>query len=398
MPPAMKRPRFTRRSKQTPDTDHLIRLAMSLSQSSSRVEDNFWEARLAVLVDRVLADGDETALTGALDHLYGVGGRAYDELADMIESCCESRPTEGAEGIVKNQDILLIAAPVLAWSRYTIPSGPIAAEVLANARVQLQAHVLAKDVRLGLVNYFFSPDQLPQSYSETAALTERIAKAALHDRDLKVDAGQMPETVNFLSDTRYVVGAVAAPRGAPLFRWQEEDGTRAEATKQWRLQGGDALRPLLPACATELLLPQPYHAAAREADRASRPYSLRAAVAFLQTTLNVAVTDLRAVVAPFYDRQIEEYRIGFTLSQSTDVLHGVVWPLLESEDEASDAPNQIELVLHEAGMKDILALDDRFPLEYCDDCGAPLYPNPEGEPVHAELPEEQADSAPRHLH
>jgi len=26
------------------------------------------------------------------------------------------------------------------------------------------------------------------------------------------------------------------------------------------------------------------------------------------------------------------------------------------------------------------------------------YPNPEGEPVHAELPEEQAETAPRHLH
>lgn len=394
----MKRPRFTRRSKQTPDTDQLIRLAMSISQSSSRIEDAFWESRLAALVDRLLADGDEAALTGALDHLYGVGGRAYDELADMIESCCESHRTEAAEGNIKPQDVLLIAAPVLAWSRFTIPSGAIAADALQAARVQLQAHVLAKDARLALVNFFYSPDQLPQSYSETAALTAKLAKAALHDRDLKLDAGQMAETVNFLSDTRYLIGAVAAPRGAPVFRWQEEDGSRAEAIKQWRVQGGDAVRPLLPACAIEMLLPQPYHAAAREADRASRPYSLRAAVAFLQTTLNVAATELRAVVAPFYDRQIEEYRIGFTTKQSPDVVHGVVWPLLENEDESSDAPAQIELVLHEAGLKDVVSLDDRFPLEYCDDCGAPLYPNAEGEPVHAELPEEQAESAPRHLH
>ncbi len=394
----MKRPRFTRRAKQTPDTEQLVRLATNLSQSSSRVEDQFWEARLTALIDRLLADADEAALAGALDHLYGVGGRAYDELADMIESCCESRRIDAAEGIVKHQDIVLLAVPVLAWSRFTIPSGPIAAEALANARVQLQAHVLAKDARLGLANYLYSPDQLPQSYSETAALADKLAKAALHGRDVKLDTTTMPETVNFLSDTRYLIGAVAAARGTPLFRWQEEDGTRAEAVKQWRLQGGDALRPLLPACAVELLLPQPYHAAAREADRASRPYSLRAAVAFLQTTLNAAAAELRAVVAPFYDRQIEEYRIGFTVGQSNDVVHGVVWPLLEAEDESSDAPAQIELVLREAGMRDIVALDDRFPLEYCDDCGAPLYPNPEGEPVHAELPEEQAETAPRHLH
>lgn len=393
----MKRPRFSRRNKQTPDTEHLIRLATSLSQSSGRIEDEFWEARLAALIDRMLADGEETALTAALDHLYGVGGRAYDELADMIESCCETRRTE-AEGSGRAFDVQLIAAPVLAWSRYTIPSGAVGAEAIANLRVQLQAHVLAKEAKLGLTNYFFSPDQLPQSYAETAGLTEKLAKAALHDRDLKLDPGQMPETVNFLSDTRYILGAVAVPRGAPMFRWQEEDGSRSEAIKQWRLQGGEAVRPLLPACATELLLPQPYHAAAREADRASRPYSLRAAVAFLQTTLNLAATDLRAVIAPFYDRQIEEYRIGFTQAQLADVIHGVVWPMLENEDEASDAPAQIELVLREAGMRDIVTLDERFPLEYCDDCGAPLYPNPEGEPVHAELPEEQAESAPRHLH
>jgi uncharacterized protein YuzB (UPF0349 family) len=37
-------------------------------------------------------------------------------------------------------------------------------------------------------------------------------------------------------------------------------------------------------------------------------------------------------------------------------------------------------------------------LEYCDDCGAPLYPNPEGEPVHAELPEQEEEAVPRHLH
>jgi hypothetical protein len=145
-------------------------------------------------------------------------------------------------------------------------------------------------------------------------------------------------------------------------------------------------------------LPQPYHAAAREADRASRPYSLRAAVAFLQTTLNVAASDLRAVLAPYHDRQLEEFRVGFTMNDSTDVVHGVVWPLLEAEDETTEMPAQIEAVLREAGLREIIALDHRFPMEYCDDCGAPLYPNPDGEPSHAELPEEQAEAAPRHLH
>jgi len=67
--------------------------------------------------------------------------------------------------------------------------------------VQLLAHVFAKDVRLGWADFLYSPTQLPQSYCDTAALTDKLAKAALHSRDLHIDPQQLPETTNFLSDT-----------------------------------------------------------------------------------------------------------------------------------------------------------------------------------------------------
>ncbi|MBN8474721.1 DUF2863 family protein [Sulfuritalea sp.] len=390
----MKRNRHPRRTRQTPDTELLLRLASRLGQSSNRIEDAWWEARLAAHVDHLLADGAEEALVTVLDQLYSSGSRAYDELADMVESCAETRRAESASGL----DVVLIAAPLLAWSRFQIPSGSIPQVQLDAVRVHLQAHVLAADARLALVDVLYSPDQLPQNYVETAQLAERLARAAIHGRNLKVDSAQLQETMSFLSDTRYVLGAVAAPHGAALFRWQEDDGDPAESFRQWAQQGGEALRPLLPACAVEFLPVLAYHAAVRDADRASRPWSLRAAVAFLQTVLNLPGAELRAVVAPFHDRQLEEYRVGFTRRGDSDVLHGVVWPLLESEDENNDAPTQIEATLREAGIGSVLALDQRFPLEFCDDCGAPLYPNPEGEPVHAEMPEEQGEAAPRHLH
>jgi uncharacterized Zn finger protein (UPF0148 family) len=41
-------------------------------------------------------------------------------------------------------------------------------------------------------------------------------------------------------------------------------------------------------------------------------------------------------------------------------------------------------------------LSERMPLEYCDDCGAPLFPNADGELVHAQIPE-SAEPVP-HLH
>ncbi len=389
----MKRIRPPRRAKLTPDIEQLIRLASGLGLSNSRIEDAFWETRLSALVDRLLKDNDEAALTAALDQLYGKQDRAYDALADLIEDRSESRQIKGGE-----VDLLLFAAPLLAWSRFSIPSGAVNAEVLSNARVQLQAHVFAQDARLGLADFLYSPDQLPQSYFDTSALTDKLARAAMHSRNLHIDPLVLPETTNFLSDTRYLIGVVCVASGSALFRWQEEDGDRAEALKAWRAQGGEALRPLLPGCASELLLPQSYHAAAREADHLSRPYSLRASVAFLSTSLNIAPAELRCVVAPYHDLRLEEFRIGFMAKGSGELVHGAVWPLLDGEDEGSESGTVIETVLREIGVGEVIVLDHRLPLEYCDDCGAPLYPNPEGESVHAEMPEEQATAAPRHLH
>lgn len=208
----------------------------------------------------------------------------------------------------------------------------------------------------------------------------------------------MPETAQFLSDTRYLLAAVAVPRGEAIFRWQESDGSREQSLAQWRQQGGACLAPLLPGCATDLVLPEGYFAASRAAEKDGRPYSVRASVAFLGTALETPAANLRAVVAPFWDRELEEYRIGFTLHGSEQVVHGVVWPLLGDETEASDCVAQIEAVLRESGVTDIVNLEHHFPLEYCDDCGVPLYPSPEGEIAHAEMPEEHAEQMPRHLH
>jgi hypothetical protein len=389
----MKRSRIPRRAKQTPDTEALVRLATGYSLSATRIEDAFWDVRLVALVNRLIDEGAEEVFNAALDQLYLANGRAYDELADTIESCTESR-----RGPSASSELLLFVTPLLAWSRYVIPSGPVSATVTANARVQLQAHVFASNVKIGLANYLFSPDQLPQGFCETAVLREKLAKAALHDRDLALDGSQFPETNAFLSDTRFLIGVAVAPKDAALFRWQEDDGNRDDALAQWRTQGGEALRPLFTGCAYELLLPQPFHAGCREADRQARPYSLSASAAFLATTLNIPPAKLRAVVAPFFDHRLEEYRIGFTQLGDDQVIHGVVWPLLDSEDENADIGPQIEAVLKETGVGEVMLLDHRFPLEWCDDCGAPLFPNPEGEPAHAEMPEEQGEPMPRHLH
>ena len=391
----MKRNRLSSRKRVSADAAELGRLALCLAESGGRLEDSFWERQLADLVEKLLLNGAEDDLNAALDRLFDAHAAAHDALADTIEACAES-------SVVTHQgeeyDVLLFNAPILAWSRFSIPAGTIAKSTLQTLSVQLGAHAFSAKARIALADFLYSPDQLPRSFVDTWQLMRDLGGAALAGTPLKVDIETMPETNQFLSDTRYLLGAVVVPRGQALFRWNEADGgTRETALKEWMKQVGPSLEPLLTGCAFQPLLADAYHGACRTADLASRPYSLRASVAFLQTSLGKPAEALRAVIGGFHDQRLEEYRIGFGARDSEAIYHGVVWPLLGSEDENTDSTGEIEGLLREAGIKDIVVHNQQFPFEFCDDCGAPLYPNADGDTVHAEMPEAPA-SASQSLH
>ena len=391
----MKRNRLSSRKRVSADAAELGRLALCLAESGGRLEDSFWERQLADLVEKLLLNGAEDDLNAALDRLFDAHAAAHDALADTIEACAES-------SVVTHQgeeyDVLLFNAPILAWSRFSIPAGTIAKSTLQTLSVQLGAHAFSAKARIALADFLYSPDQLPRSFVDTWQLMRDLGGAALAGTPHKVDIETMPETNQFLSDTRYLLGAVVVPRGQALFRWNEADGmTREAALKEWMKQGGPSLEPLLTGCAFQPLLADAYHGACRTADLASRPYSLRASVAFLQTSLGKPAEALRAVIGGFHDQRLEEYRIGFGARDSEAIYHGVVWPLLGSEDENTDSTGEIEGLLREAGIKDIVVHNQQFPFEFCDDCGAPLYPNADGDTVHVEMPEAPA-SASQSLH
>ncbi|MBL8402035.1 DUF2863 family protein [Accumulibacter sp.] len=382
----MKRNRFTSRKRISADATELSRLAIGLAESGSKLEDMFWQNRLGKLVDKLFHDGAEDDFTGSLDRLFDAHAMAHDDLADTIEAHAESCVLSHLE---QEFDILLFTVPLLAWSRFSIPSVMIPRSILQTLKVHLGAHVFAAGARLALADYLYSPDQLPHSFTDTWQLMQRLGTAAMAGSDLGIDASGMPETNRFLSDTRYLVGALAVRRGQPLFRWNEADkSTRESALKEWVKQGGPCFEALLTGCSYEPLLADAYHAACRAADSASRPYSLKASVAFLQATLGQPIESLRAVIGGFHDKRLEEYRIGFGPKDGDLVFHGVVWPLLGIEDENTDVAGEIETALRKSGLKDVVTLDQQFPYEFCDDCGAPLYPNIDGDTVHAEMPEQ----------
>lgn len=391
-----------------PDADKLVGLSLALFASGSRVEDRFWEAKLDALLAKIVRNGNQTTLDAALDHLQQNHPDAYGALADMAETHSESFVVEH-EGVA--YEALLVAAPVLAWTRYVIPSGPLKADSVEALRAHLQAHVLAGETRVALAPFLYSIDQLPRHHVETYRVAQQLIQAALNSTAAKVNSGDLPETSPILADPRFLLAVVAAPVGAPLFRWQEEENgvriERGQCLEQWANQGGANLALVLPGCEFECLLPDAYYSACRDADERVRPHTVRTAIRYLFDTTGAAPQELRAVVAGFGERRIDEYRIGFTRRGSNDVVYGVVWPLygrengeLSGDEEAEDANGPLEEIialLKEAGVSDIRRHAGRFEPEYCDDCGVPLYADPLGEIVHAEMPED-AEPAQPHFH
>jgi hypothetical protein len=268
--------------------------------------------------------------------------------------------------------------------------------------VQLQAHVLADGAKLSLVPYLYSIDQLPRHFSELHKLTARLADAAVTGEVPRLDFARLPETAHLLADTRFLIAAVAVPRGQPLFRWQEDasgHAGRSGSLEQWIAQARPTLSKLLPGCVFECLLPDAYYVNCRESDRRVRPFGIRAAVSFLENVLKVKAADLQAVIAGFGEDRVDEYRVGFSLAGDSEVAHGVVWPLYGREDETA-RPGPMEEVmaqLTESGIVNVKRLPGTFTPEYCEDCGAPLFANADAEIVHAELPEE-ADVQAAHFH
>ncbi|HEY5799971.1 MAG TPA: DUF2863 family protein [Burkholderiaceae bacterium] len=421
----MRRPAKDSSNKLSAESQRLAILAHAMGQAGSRIEERAFEHQLDQHLQKLLKSHHQDTIEATLNSLFAADIDAYDVLMDAVEAVSESSslPLEEGETGAGHQ-ALLIAAPILAWTRFSISSGAIPADILTTLSAHLSAHMLAEGAKMALAPTLFSIDQLPRSHAETYALTHKLALAAQKGTALK-PALKPQETAPFLADTRYLIAVVVAPAGAPIFRWQEPShlatmqADRASALLAWQTQAEPTITRLLPGCGVELLMPEAYYVACREADKAIRPVSIRAAVHYLTHTLDVDASELRAIVAGFGEEdnegQIDEYRIGFARRGSSDIMYGVVWPLYGAEDEdgtpeEGPAPTTVaEIVQRKTPVEDILALlhdagvvqikkhNERFPAEYCDDCGGPMFADPQGELVHAEMPED-APAGDAHFH
>ncbi|MFD2367977.1 DUF2863 family protein [Pseudoduganella sp. GCM10020061] len=419
----MRRPSKDSSLKLSAEGQRLAGLAQAIVQAASRVEERSLEHHLDSSLQRLLRSGHQDTIDNALNNLFKDDLPAYDVLMEGVEAVSESSfLLEQEDGTEKRYDALLVAAPILAWTRFSIASGPVPADLLSTLSAHFAAHLLSEGTRMAMAPMLFSIDQLPRSHSETYAMTHKLAQAAYKHAAVKLQL-KAPETAPFLADTRYLLVAVVVPHGAPIFRWQEPEhqasfqAVRANCLEQWQTQATPNVSRLMPGCGVELLLPEAYYVACREADKLIRPISIRAAVHYLTNTLGVEPNELRAVVAGFGEEeseaQVDEYRVAFTMRQSTDVVYGIVWPLYGQEDEegtpieglvalgelgTQPTPyEEIVACLNEAGVMHIKRHNERFVAEYCDDCGAPLFADPTGELVHPEMPED-APVGSEHFH
>ncbi len=400
------------------DSQRLATLAQSMVQSTSRIEARSWEARLDAVLQKQLGSHQQQAIDSALDHLFHTDLDAYDALLDSVEAVSSACSIE-RDG--KVYDAMLIAVPVLAWTRFAIPSGAIHTGALQALTAHLYGHILAANTRAAVTPTLFSIDQLPRSYCDNYLLVRRMAEAAIAGKALQAPT-DLPETAPFLADTRYLLLTVVAEAGQPLLRWQEEDaGTSRSASAQaalgqWQLQVGPNVQAMMPGCGIELLLPGAYYVTCRDPDKAIRPISLRAAVHYLTHTLGIEAEQLQVVIAPVGDEagemRVDEFRISFGPASNNEVYYGVVWPLYDEESAEEMLPSlglrrgpnapltpqqQIITVLRESGITRIHQVESVMSPEYCDDCGAPFFADVEEEMVHAEMPEE-AGQGSGHLH
>ena len=391
-------------SRISPEAERLVADALSLAASGSRVEDIFWESKLHDRLLRLLNAQNQNAIENALDQTLKINPIAFDSLAESAETLAESLTLEH-EGQI--WDVLLIAIPIIARTRYSIPSGKLSPESITATGNLLHEQIVAQSARIALVPWLYSIDQMPHSHCQTRLLLEKLAGAAVNGQEIKLELRDMPETIPVLADPRYIVGAIATPYQTPIFRWQEDAPRRQERSiclQNWQLGMQETIAKIMPGCEFELTLPEAYFTNCREADRKIRPLSILAAANYLEATLNVAPAGISCIVAGFGEEQCDEYRISFALKGSKEIIYGVVWPLYDREAVSNDGINDISIedspireiydTIKASGIDDQLRHAELFNPEMCEDCGAPMFVDRAGEIVHAEMPEDTPEQQP----
>ena len=95
-------------------------------QAASRGEERAWERQLDTQLQKLLKTNHQDSIDLALNVLFKDDLGSYDVLMDTVEAVSESATmVEQQDGSDVTWQALLVAAPILAWTRFSIATGNI---------------------------------------------------------------------------------------------------------------------------------------------------------------------------------------------------------------------------------------------------------------------------------
>ena len=132
------------------ESQRLISISNAIVQTASRVEERTWERNLDTQLQKLLKTNHQDSVDAALNVLFKGDLAVYDVLMDGVEAVSESSTmTEQAgDGTETTWQALLVAAPILAWTRFSIASGTIPGEILNTLTAHFSAHLLADGTKV----------------------------------------------------------------------------------------------------------------------------------------------------------------------------------------------------------------------------------------------------------
>jgi hypothetical protein len=397
--------------KSTDEQNLLIQASIALIESGTLLEEEYWRSVLSAEIAELIQSKQNQVLMDAAIFLLKEQIDAYSEFQNLIESHASNALLHEEDQAF---DISLIAAPILVWGRFTIPSPTINPEhckVLSNLFLE---HITSPNAQVQVIPALFSLEQLPEAYSDIFELLN-IGLITLN-QGTTMPEPTLESPITCIADTRYLLAIVKTPRPSPLFSWQSMQmpfdpiKAKSDIENKWNTALAREIHEIMPGYALECLRPDGFFAAQRDSDQKIRPISIQAAIFYLSQSLDIDAKELRVVIADFSLKEdpskVGEYRISFLMEGAPEVIYGVSWNLYSEQDyfdamangETRYPQGQIMETLHACGIEQIKHINNLFEPEYCDDCDAPLFANDDGELVHTEMPQEIDPPHNEHFH
>jgi Protein of unknown function (DUF2863) len=387
--------------------DRLLMMSDAICKSASRAESEYWQVHLESLITELL-DRSNSPMAGEKTLVAALEKASKDGDADVIAVLMEACETVAQTAITSIDEsrqlyqITLFSIPIIAWSTYEIPTGEIKPADVDRIHHSLGQHILAPDALFGIAPFLFSEDQIPEGFAQTRQFMQGMADAVVNNEIYRVKPRADIDVLMLPADPRFILGVALVRYGQGVYRWQDlhlkdTDIAKQQSFAAWLNASNDVFSDIFKGCDFERGMPRAFFHNLREADKRVRPYTLRAVVGGMQEILNVPAKDLAAVVALVADKDIVEYRVSILHKGQSEVINGVVWPLYGvHEDDEPDADGQelsaIEAILEEQKLGEVIKLDYHCKAEYCDDDGAPLFFNADGESMRVNVPDDLEDS------